>query len=74
MVAEKQRERQEGGCLIPALRRLRQEDCEFETSLGYIVKQSLSRSRALSLSHTHTHRLREGANIPIPFKVMRPMT
>jgi hypothetical protein len=24
--------------IIPAFRRLRQEDCEFKTSLGYIVR------------------------------------
>jgi hypothetical protein len=30
--------------IISALRRLKQEDCEFETSLGYIVRLSLNSS------------------------------
>jgi hypothetical protein len=27
--------------MVPVLRRLRQEDCKFEASLGYIVKSYL---------------------------------
>jgi hypothetical protein len=32
-----------GGAVIPALGRLRQEDCRFETNLGYIVVFKLAK-------------------------------
>jgi hypothetical protein len=42
--------------IIPALRRLRQEDCEFKTSLGYIVKLYLKKiTIILFFSNGHQH-------------------
>jgi hypothetical protein len=35
--------------VIPAVRRLRQEDCEFETSLGYMVRAYLKTKKSLRL-------------------------
>jgi hypothetical protein len=39
----KGRSRRLGVVVISALRRLRQEDCEFKTSLGYIMKRCLKK-------------------------------
>jgi hypothetical protein len=38
--------------LIPALESLRLEDCEFEASLGYIVKSCLKQTNKLSCCKT----------------------